>query len=613
MENKLNSLNHAVNVDNHLTERLIPFLSKEENTVMSPFGIKAVLSMIAEGASEESLNEILTVLGVENLDGVRKSIFAMQGDGCKAFSSNNSLNLKSGQENLHLIDDYSRIMKEDYKSEIIEEASNGLASLILLNKASFAAKWAMNLELDQSGENCFKNADMTTSKPLFLRYEGEKLKFCNGYQKGNRCIRVKAVALPYVLDNKPIPYELVLIDTNMELSEKNLNYIFDNLHFGDSEVYFPEFKIKNEHNLIPVLKNLGLKNIFDSVASRLDKIASQTLFVNKFGQDAEIVVDRDGTIAKATTYAGLMVCCMQDESKILRFTSPFHYILRNTDTGEIIFIGNVNKLPDCDRPVEREPLFIPTFTGPKLEDLLTKREDLKECRIIDGELRIYVGDSKNIVIPEGVHTICRRAMNEEDLKLAETIQLPESLEIIEDSAFMFYEKLERIIIPAKVKKIGDRAFCYCGALKEVIFEGAPILGIYSFDRTPWKKEYLKANKFDIAGDTLVKVYEDLTECIIPDGIKVINDAAFQSTKIKRVVVSEGVEKICFAAFRYSELEYISLPSTLKEIHSYAFAECKKLKKMIVPKSINKHGLRDLKFALQRVPGCYVKYIDEQEF
>ena len=147
MENKLNSLNHAVNVDNHLTERLIPFLSKEENTVMSPFGIKAVLSMIAEGASEESLNEILAVLGVENLDGVRKSIFAMQEGGCKAFSSNNSLNLKSGRENLHLIDDYSRIMKEDYKSEIIEEASNGLASLILLNKASFAAKWAMHWSL----------------------------------------------------------------------------------------------------------------------------------------------------------------------------------------------------------------------------------------------------------------------------------------------------------------------------------------------------------------------------------------------------------------------------------------------------------------------------------
>ena len=612
MDQKLNNLNQKVNTNNLLAASLIPFLSKTENSVMSPLGIKTVLSMIAEGASEESLDEILSVLGIENLDEARKTIFAMQEDNNNAFSSKNSLNLKSGLENLQLDDDFKQTMKDDYKAGIIEVESDGLAQLELANKVNFDAKWAINFELDQSGENRFQNVDGTKTKPLFLRYKGNRLKFCNGYQDGNRSVRVKAVALPYVNDNKPIPYELVLIDTNMELTEKNLNYILDNIKVGDCEVFFPEFKIKNEHNLIPIMAKLGLKNIFDSGVSKLDKIASQTLFVNKFGQDAEIVVDRDGTIAQATTYAGLMVCCIQNESKILRFTDLFHYILRKTDTGEIIFIGNVNKLPDCDRPVEREPLFVPSFSGPKLEDLLTKRKDLKECKIIDGELCIYVGDSKNIVVPEGVHTISSRAMNEKDLKLAETIQLPESLETIEDRAFMFYEKLERIIIPAKVKKIGDWAFCYCSALKEVIFEGSPILGIYSFDRTPWKKEYLKENKFDIAGDTLVKVYEDLTECIIPEGIKVIYDAAFQSTKIKRVVVSEGVEKICFAAFRYSDLEYISLPSTLKEIHQYAFAECKKLKKMIVPKSLNKYALRDLKFALQKVPGCYVKYIDEKE-
>lgn len=612
MDKKLCGSTQTVKANNSLAIKLVPFLSQKENTVMSPLGIKTVLSMVAEGASCEALDEILAILGVENLDQIRETIFAMQEDGCTAFSSENSLHLESGMEKLQLADDFRRTMKKDYETEITEAESDGFAKLKLVNEASFAAKWAVDLELDQSGENHFNNVDLTTSNPLFLRYEGEKLKFCNGYQKYNRSVGVKAVALPYVLDNKPIPYELVLIDTNLELTKKNLDYILDSLHDGDCEVYFPEFKIQNKHNLIPIMENLGLKNIFDSVASRLDKIASQRLFVNEFGQDAEIVVDRDGTIAKATTYCGLMTCCLQDESKELRFTKPFHYILRKIDTGEIIFIGNVNKLPDCDRPVEREPLFVPSFSGPKLEDLLTKRENLKESRIKDGRLCIYVGDSKNIVIPEGVHTISRYSVNEEDLKMAETIRLPESLEIIEDYAFRGYEKLERIVIPANVKEIGDYAFGFCSALKEVIFEGSPVLGKYSFEWTPWKKEYLKNNKFDIAGDTLMKVYEDVTECIIPEGIKIIYDAAFQSTKIKRVTVSEGVEKICFAAFRYSDLEYISLPSTLKEIHEYAFAECKNLKKMIVPKSLNKSALRDLKFALRKVPGCYVKYVDEKE-
>ena len=225
MDQKLNNLNQKVNTNNLLAASLIPFLSKTENSVMSPLGIKTVLSMIAEGASEESLDEILSVLGIENLDEARKTIFAMQEDNNNAFSSKNSLNLKSGLENLQLDDDFKQTMKDDYKAGIIEVESDGLAQLELANKVNFDAKWAINFELDQSGENRFQNVDGTKTKPLFLRYKGNRLKFCNGYQDGNRSVRVKAVALPYVNDNKPIPYELVLIDTNMELTEKNLNYI----------------------------------------------------------------------------------------------------------------------------------------------------------------------------------------------------------------------------------------------------------------------------------------------------------------------------------------------------------------------------------------------------
>lgn len=34
------------------------------------------------------------------------------------------------------------------------------------------------------------------------------------------------------------------------------------------------------------------------------------------------------------------------------FDKSFHYFLRNTTTGEIIFMGKVNKLEDCKRQIE---------------------------------------------------------------------------------------------------------------------------------------------------------------------------------------------------------------------------------------------------------------------
>ena len=77
MDKKLCGSTQTVKANNSLAIKLVPFLSQKENTVMSPLGIKTVLSMVAEGASSEALDEILAILGVENLDQIRETIFAM--------------------------------------------------------------------------------------------------------------------------------------------------------------------------------------------------------------------------------------------------------------------------------------------------------------------------------------------------------------------------------------------------------------------------------------------------------------------------------------------------------------------------------------------------------
>ena len=81
------------NRNNKIATNLIPLLSKQENSVMSPYGIKTVLSMAAEGASGESLKEILNVLGMGSLEELRKTVFSLQNDKAKAFTSDNNLKL----------------------------------------------------------------------------------------------------------------------------------------------------------------------------------------------------------------------------------------------------------------------------------------------------------------------------------------------------------------------------------------------------------------------------------------------------------------------------------------------------------------------------------------
>lgn len=85
-----------------ISAKILSMLSDNENSVISPYGIAAVLSMAAEGASEECLSEILTTLGFESLDELRGSLTAALKAPCEAFKSENSITLMRGEKGVAL-------------------------------------------------------------------------------------------------------------------------------------------------------------------------------------------------------------------------------------------------------------------------------------------------------------------------------------------------------------------------------------------------------------------------------------------------------------------------------------------------------------------------------
>ena len=68
-------------------------------------------------------------------------------------------------------------------------------------------------------------------------------------------------------------------------------------------------------------------------------------------------------------------------------------------------------------------------------------------------------------------------------------------------------------------------------------------------------------------------------------VRVIGKEAFADTKIKSIIISEGIEEICYEAFfSCKNLKSITLPSTLKKINDWAF-NGKVLKKVIIPSAL----------------------------
>ena len=206
--------------------------------------------------------------------------------------------------------------------------------------------------------------------------------------------------------------------------------------------------------------------------------------------------------------------------------------------------------------------------------------------IKDGVLQSYRGNSTDVLIPEGVHTIDMLAFSRERRASMLSVQLPESLEIIENWAFDHCEKLTRIVIPSNVKEIGRGAFNWCRALSDVIIEGNPQVEDSAFSWTPWEEAEFKKAGAKISGDILLKVHPELTEYTIPSSIKIIGKNAFRQSLVRKLVIPEGVEEIEFYAFENSALEEITLPKSLKVIRGGAFADCKNIKEITVHKGIH---------------------------
>lgn len=135
------------------------------------------------------------------------------------------------------------------------------------------------------------------------------------------------------------------------------------------------------------------------------------------------------------------------------------------------------------------------FRGTPFEETLEKEASDGFVIFNDVMLYKYCGDDENVVIPDGIESICARAFwtgkiiktveIPESVKninhafqysSVESIKLPNSIKVIDRYAFSDCPSLKKITIPASVEEIGDHAFENCPSLEQTIIEGSPKMG-----------------------------------------------------------------------------------------------------------------------------------------
>jgi serpin B len=103
----------------------------------------------------------------------------------------------------------------------------------------------------------------------------------------------------------------------------------------------PKFKIESEFSLKDALSDLGMPVAFTDQADFSGMDGKRDLFIKDVVHKSFVDVDEAGTEAAAATGVIVAVTSMPAEIKEMKIDHPFIFLIRDIQTGAILFTGRV--------------------------------------------------------------------------------------------------------------------------------------------------------------------------------------------------------------------------------------------------------------------------------
>lgn len=209
--------------------------------------------------------------------------------------------------------------------------------MTVVNAIYFKADWANAFDPAETTRSTFHRADLTDVQVQMMSLPKTKLR---AGHTGNG----QLVELPYHGgDVSFVAYasslRTDLPDLEASLEHTDLSELLATLSEAESVVRMPRFSLRSRVDLIPILKALGVVDLFDASLADLTKIdARGRLFVDPFVHEATVQVDEEGTVAAAATAA---VVGRKGGASVIQLDRPFLFFIRDNLTGAILFTGRV--------------------------------------------------------------------------------------------------------------------------------------------------------------------------------------------------------------------------------------------------------------------------------
>jgi len=209
--------------------------------------------------------------------------------------------------------------------------------LVLSNAIYFNAAWLCPFEKSATKDGRFQLPDGNEVVVPMMR-QSERM----GYAEGSS---YQAVELPYAGGEMSmvvlLPAEGSFDEFARALDAQVLQTVLEGMNHEQVMLTMPRFRYESSFRLKDALVQLGMGNAFSDKADFSGMTGNHDLSISDVYHKAFVAVDEDGTEAAAATAVVMKLTAAPGMPVEVTLDRPFVFLIRDIDTGAILFIGHV--------------------------------------------------------------------------------------------------------------------------------------------------------------------------------------------------------------------------------------------------------------------------------
>ena len=241
-------------------------------------------------------------------------------------------------EGIQVINDWVNQKTHGLIKKIYDEPQSEDLAVVLANALYFKGYWTEEFDKNETKPDSFHLGNGTAVMTDMM--------LTRGYFNTNLSDKFRTITLPYGESDFSMTIFLPTSGTGLpDLTADDWREgVKVKNRYTPHNVRMPKFVIDGNYDLVPLLKNLGMTDAFDQDLADFCRMRDLPMFINRVFQLSKIAVDEVGTEAAAVTVFDLEDSAAPDDFedfKDFNVNRPFYFTIEHRKLETVLFAGRV--------------------------------------------------------------------------------------------------------------------------------------------------------------------------------------------------------------------------------------------------------------------------------